>query len=84
MKSHILCSITFFLNRAVYEIMCKSTVEPDRTQMTIRRMRIACWIPKATFTHPEYVILIDFALQEWLHESPQCYGVRNLVTNPLS
>ena len=38
------------------------------TRMTIRRMRIACWIPKATNTHSEYVILIAFPLQQWLHE----------------
>jgi len=25
---------------------------------TIRRMRIACWITKATHTHSEYVILL--------------------------
>ena len=25
--------------------------EPDRPQMTIWRMRIACWAPKATDTH---------------------------------
>ena len=25
--------------------------------MTIRRMRIACWIPKATNTHTEYGLL---------------------------
>ena len=31
-------------------------------------MRIACWIPKATDTHTEYVILIAFALQQWLRE----------------
>ena len=37
--------------------------------MTIRRMRIACWIPKATDTHSEYVILFGFPLQQWLHES---------------
>jgi len=36
--------------------------------MTTWRMRIACWIPKATDTHPEYVILIDIALQQRLHE----------------
>ena len=29
----------------------KIFVEPDRPQMTILRMRIACWIPKATRTH---------------------------------
>ena len=32
------------------------------------RMRIACWIPKATDTHSEYVTLIAFPLQQWLHE----------------
>jgi hypothetical protein len=38
-----LCSATFCSeNRAVYEIMWKNVVEPDRPQMIIRRMRIAC------------------------------------------
>ena len=32
------------------------------------RMRIACWILKATDTHSEYVILIAFPLQLWLHK----------------
>ena len=32
------------------------------------RMRIAPWIPKATDTHLEYVILIAFSLQQLLHE----------------
>jgi hypothetical protein len=36
--------------------------------MTIWRMRIACWIPKATNTHSEYVILIAFPLQQRLYE----------------
>jgi len=36
--------------------------------MTIRRMRIACWIPKAINTHSEHVILAVFPLQQWLHE----------------
>ena len=36
--------------------------------MTIWRMRIACWITKAANTHSEYVILIDFAWQQWLQE----------------
>jgi len=36
-KTRILCSMTFFFfkNRAVYEIMWKNIVEPDRPQMTI-------------------------------------------------
>jgi hypothetical protein len=51
-------------NRAVYEIMWKNTVEPDRPQTAVWRMRFACWIPKATNTHSEYVILIAFPRQK--------------------
>ena len=39
-----------------------------KPQITIWRMRIACWIPKATNTHWEYVILIAFPLQQCLRE----------------
>ena len=70
-KTPILGSITFFFeNRAVYEIMWKNTVELGRPQMAILRMRIACWINKATntHTHTQYVILVGFALQKWLQE----------------
>jgi len=48
--------------------MWKNTVEQDRPKMTIWRMCIACWIPKVTNTHLEYVTLIDFPLQQQLHE----------------
>jgi hypothetical protein len=34
----------------------------------IRRMRIACWVTKATDTHSEYVILIAFPRQQWSRE----------------
>jgi len=37
---------------------------------TIRRMRTARCIPKATNTHSEYVILIVFPLQKWLQKRP--------------
>ena len=43
-------------------------VESDRPQMIIWRMRIACWIPKATNTQSEYLILVAFPLQQLLHE----------------
>ena len=46
--------------------MRKNIVEPDRPQMTIKRMRIACWTTKATNTHSEYVIFIAFLLQQLL------------------
>jgi hypothetical protein len=59
-KPQILCPITFFFNLAAYRIMWKDAVEMGRPQMTIRHMRIACWIPKATNTHSDYVILVTF------------------------
>jgi hypothetical protein len=31
-------------------------------------MSTAGWIPMSTNTHSEYVILVDFLLQQWLHE----------------
>ena len=56
----MLNNILFFENRAVYEKIWKNIVERGRLQMTIWRMRIACWIPKATETHSQYVIFITF------------------------
>jgi len=43
--------------------------EPDRLQMQIRRISVACWITKATGTHSEYVILTAFPRQQWMRES---------------
>ena len=34
--------------------------------MRISRMRVACWIPKATNTHSEYIIFTVFPFQQWL------------------
>jgi hypothetical protein len=36
--------------------------------MTIWRLRIARWIPNATNTHSNYVILIVFSPQQLFHE----------------
>jgi len=60
----------FFFNRAVYEIMWKNIVERGRTRIAAWRMRIACWITKATKPHSEYLMLRfnAFPLQQWLHE----------------
>ena len=64
-------------NGAVYEIMWECVVESNRSQMTIWRKRVASWVTKATNLHSEYVILIEFAVQQWLHESaPQPYLIR--------
>jgi hypothetical protein len=58
----------FSENRAVYEIMWKNVVERYGPQMTIQRMPIVCWIPKAKNTRSKYVIHIAFRQQQWLHE----------------
>jgi hypothetical protein len=55
-------------SRAFFEIRWKSVVETDRPQITIWRMRIACYIPKARTKHSEYVILIAFPRTHWIHE----------------
>jgi len=80
--------MTFSENRTVYEIMWKNTVEPDRPQITIWRMRIAYYITKVTGTHSQYVIRIAVAWQQWLRERASmlrlyihclsCYYLQNL------
>jgi len=71
-NTHFILSNFFFSseNRAVYEIMWKNIVQPGRPQMTIWCMRIACWITKATNTHSDYVRIVAFQQQQWLHERP--------------
>ena len=70
-KTHILCSVTSPTppeNRAVNEIMWKNIVDPDRPQMLIRLMRVACWVRKNTETLTRYVIFLALPLQHCLHE----------------
>jgi hypothetical protein len=58
----------FIENCAVYDITWKNILEPERSQVTMWCLSIICWIPKAADTNSEYVILIAFPLQQWLHE----------------
>ena len=46
--------------------------------MTIWRVRIACRIPKATNTHPEYVILLDSHCNKAAQMRLNVYTVRTL------
>jgi len=62
-------------------------VQPDRLQMTIWRMRIVCWMTKATNTHAEYVVHTAFPLQQWWHERApllRCTLLFSLLFNPLN
>ena len=56
--------IFIFWNRAIYELMWKTAVQPNRPQMAIWRMRIAYWITRAADTHSEHIILTSFPLQQ--------------------
>jgi hypothetical protein len=41
------------------------TVRDPTDDNVTRRMRIACWLIKATDTHSEYVALIACSRQQW-------------------
>ena len=49
--------------------MWRNFVEGGRTQITVWRVRIACWVTKATNTQSEYAILVAFPRQHRFHES---------------
>jgi hypothetical protein len=55
-------------------------VEWDRPQMTIWRMRIACWITKATHTHThsEYAIVFLFHCNNGCKNAIQCHVIRTV------
>jgi len=46
----------------------------------IRHMRLACWIPKATNIHSEYVILIALYCKKWLRERALTFVKRSVLS----
>ena len=73
--AYILCSITFFSKyRAVYEIMSKNLVEPERMQ-TIWRLRVAYWVNKSTWSkHTPASAPINTPTRARICESPNARG----------
>ena len=67
-KTHFIFTNFFYGSHEVCQVMWKNIVQPERPQMTKLCVRIARWVPKATNTHSQYVILIVSLLQPWLHE----------------
>jgi hypothetical protein len=57
-----------FENLAVYEIMWKNMVEPDRPQMTRLHTHRQTDRQTHTHTHTKHVMLIAFPQQQWLRE----------------
>jgi len=46
-NTHFMLITFFFPKICFYDATWENTGEPDRLQMTIWYMRIACWLPKA-------------------------------------
>jgi hypothetical protein len=70
-ETHILYSITFFPRKScrLWDNVEKYGMAGQATDGNItRRMRIACWITKATDARSEYATLIAFPRQQWLRE----------------
>jgi hypothetical protein len=65
-STHIFCVFRTFFQQSltVNEIMWKNVVEQSRPHLTIWRMRIACWVRRATNTHSGYAV----PLQQLFHE----------------
>ena len=65
--------------------MWEDTVELDRPQMALWRMRTACWVAKSTNAHSEYVMLIAFPRQQGLRERSRALRCTCIVclVNPL-
>ena len=69
-SKHILSLQQIFVeNRALWRQVEKYGTAGRATDDTIRRMRFAYWINKATDTHSDYVIITAFPQQQWLRES---------------
>jgi hypothetical protein len=86
-KTHILYSITFFHRKScrLWDNV-KNMVQPDGSQMTIRRMYFACWITKATGRHSECVtqrLLVLHGSSSYANER-QCYVCTHIACLCLS
>jgi hypothetical protein len=73
-------SVTFFRKsyRLSDNVEKYGTARQATDDNILRRIRIACWITKATDTHSEYVIHIAFHGNNGYANAPQCYVIRTL------
>jgi hypothetical protein len=66
-KTHILCSVTFFFKSCHFWANARYIVDPCRPQMTIRHIWTSHHVSIATNIHSEYAILIACPLQQLSH-----------------
>ena len=69
MKTHILCSITFFPKNVflLENVEIYGTARQATDDNIIQRMHLACWLTKAIDTHIIFNTY-SFPRQEWLRE----------------
>jgi hypothetical protein len=76
-KIHLLCSVTFFWKSCCLRDNVKKCdgARQARDDNKMWHMCFACWITVAANTLTEYVVLIAFSWQVWLHKctSVLCY-----------
>jgi hypothetical protein len=80
-ERNIVCLITFFPRKSyrLWDNVEKyGTARQATEENVIWLMRFACWIIKATNTHSEYVILIDFPLKQWFLGSASVFDIHTL------
>ena len=85
-KTHILCSITFFEDHTVYEILMSKIVVETRgatNGVTVWRIRIACCISKATCTCPRVCVPISTDPHARIHNRPisnsYCFSTATMI-----
>jgi hypothetical protein len=72
-KTHFMFN-NFCSTVVIYKIMWENSIEPDRPQMTIWRMRFTCWVTKAKNTHTLGILNIYlFPRQNGYANAPQFY-----------
>ena len=78
-ETHCMINNSIFIeNPTVCRILWINIVDPGLPQMTTWHMLIAFSMTKATNGHLEYVILITFPLQQWLHDRASICTLRVL------
>ena len=78
-NAHFVFSNFFFENHSFCEIMWKNTVQPGRPQMTVWRMHISRWVPKAKHTHSQFVMLL-FHCNNGCTNAPHCYAIAHCLS----
>jgi hypothetical protein len=78
-KTRVLFPITLFSeDRAVYEIMSKNVVEPERPQITIWRC-FACWISKAIHAQAHTLGLALTPTRTRAHSSTHTHSEKYII-----